>query len=120
MNSENLAALIMSNNWGTSLAHGDHFYRLLFRLEKQSNLSVDEIKSLFASYKRWKLEIDELTKECHGNSTMEDRKAIVYGETLNDDIIQHIESILISVKCNEIDYVQNLIANAEDDSKMNQ
>ena len=120
MNSEKLVTLIMSNNWGTSLAHGDHFYRLLFRLEKQSSLSVEEIKSMFASYKRWKLEMDELTKECQGNSTMEDRKAIMYGETLNEDIVQHMESILISVKCNEANYVQNLIANVEDDSKMNQ
>ena len=120
MNSGKLAAIIMNNDWGTSLAHGDHFYRLLFRLEKQNSMSVDEVKSLFASYKRWKLEMNELTKECHTNSTIEDRKAIAYGETLNDDIILHIETILISVKCNEPDYVQKLIENANDEARMNE
>ena len=120
MNTEKLATLIMSNDWGTNLAHGDHFYRLLFRLEKQSNMGVDEVKALFASYKRWKLEMEQLTKECHGNSTLEDRKAIAYGETLNEDIIQHIETIIMSVKCNEANYVQNLIQAADDETRMNE
>ena len=118
MDTEKLAEIIMSNNWGTNLAHGDHFYRLLFRLEKQSTLEVEEIKSLFASYKRWKLEMDELTKECHGNSTMEDRKAIMYGETLCEDIIQHVEMIIMSVKCNKPEFVQNLREQAEKGGKM--
>lgn len=120
MNVELLGNIITSGDWGTAMADGDNFYRMLFRLEKKSSLEVDEIKSLFASYKNWKQQMTVLMQECHSNSTYEDRKAIVYGENLDDDIIKHIETILISVKCEDPNFVQNLIQKAKDAQKMNE
>ena len=89
MDTEKLGKIMCNNDWGTHMASGDNFYRMLFRLEKRSNLAVDDVKQLFASYKNWKAHVDKLTQECQSNSTMEDRKAIQYSETLVDDILKH-------------------------------
>ena len=108
MDAQKLGTVMIDNDWGTAMATGDHFYRMLFRLEKKSTLEVNEVKAMFASYKNWKMEIDSMTAECHRNSTLEDRKAILYAETLVDDILKHIETILTTVKCNDAEFVKTV------------
>lgn len=118
MDIDKLGKFIMDNEWGTQVANGDNFYRLLFKLEKKSNMSVEDIKLLFASYKVWKNLMFKLVEECQSNSTMEDRKAISYSETLSDDIIKHVETILTTVKCDDPNFVQELANKAEEAAKM--
>ena len=118
MDIDKLGKLIMNNDWGTQVANGDNFYRMLFKLEKKRSMSVEDINILFASYKVWKNVISQLTAECHSNSTMEDRKAIQYSETLDDDIIKHIETILTTVKCDNPNFVQELAKKADETAKM--
>ena len=110
--------IMVGGNWGTQLASGDNFYRLLFRYEKRSSLTVEEVNSMLASYKSWKTQIDAMRAECHTNSTMEDRKAISYAVTLNDDIIKHIDTILATVKCDDNEYVQKIVTKANTVTRM--
>ena len=119
MDTDKLGLVIMNNDWGTQMASGDNFYRLLFRFEKKSQLTVKEINSMLASYKNWKLYIDTLTKECHSNSLMEDRKAIAYSETLNDDILKHIDNVLATVKCEDPEFMKNLVTKTNEKKPMN-
>ena len=120
MNTEMLSKIMTNNDWGTHMADGDNFYRMLFRLERKSNLTIDDVKQLFASYKNWKKRVNQLTAECHSNSTMEDRKAIQYSETLDEDIVKHIEAILAAVKCDDPTFLPQLIAKEEEAAKMNE
>ena len=118
MNTEKLEAVMISNDWGTHLADGDNFYRLLFRLEKKSNMGTEEIKLLFASYKNWRYQMNMLTQECHSNSTVEDRKAIEYANTLNSDIVKHIETIVTTVTCDDPNFMQQVTLKANETSNM--
>ena len=118
MDIEKLETIIMSNDWGACLASGDHFYRLLFRYEKKDGLSEEETNNMFASYKSWKQRIGEMIKECNESSTMEDRKAITYAETLNEDILNHILTIISTVKCNGKNILSDLVTKVEDANKM--
>ena len=118
MDTDKLGNLMCNNDWGTHMASGDNFYRMLFHLEKKSNMSIDDVKQLFASYKNWKTRVDQLTQECQSNSTMEDRKAIQYSETLIDDILKHIETILATVKCDDPNFLPELINKANAAAKM--
>ena len=120
MNIDKLVTIMLGNNWGTHLADGDNFYRLLFRLEKQNSLDVAEIKTMFASYKAWKIQMNTLVQECHSNSTFEDRKAINYSETLNEDIVKHVNMILSTVKCNDQNFMQELAKMAEKTEEIEQ
>ena len=120
MNAEKLEAIMLNNDWGTHMADGDNFYRLLFRLEKKSNMGVDEVKSLFASYKNWRLQMNALTQECHSNSTVEDRKAIAYATTLNDDLVRHIETIVTTVKCDDPNFMQQVTSKINESANMNE
>ena len=49
---------------------------------------------------------------------MEDRKAIQYSETLTDDILKHIETILFTVKCDDPNFLPELINKANTAAKM--
>ena len=118
MDVDKLETVIMSNEWGACLASGDHFYRLLFRYEKKDQLSEDEANNMFASYKSWKLRISDMIKECNESSTMEDRKAITYAETLNEDILNHILTIISTVKCNDKNLLADLAAKVAETNKM--
>ena len=110
MDIDKLGTVIVSNDWGKTMATGDNFYRMLFKHEKMKAMSKEDVNSLFASYKNWKEEIDRMTSECHSNSTLEDRKAILYAETLVDDILRHIEAILTNVPCNDKDFIDSVKA----------
>ena len=118
MDIDKFGTFLVNNDWGKTMATGDNFYRLLFKHEKLKSLSISDIKSMFASYKNWKEEIDRMTSDCHRNSTMEDRKAIVYAETLVDDILRHIETIITTIPCEDKNFLKNLQAKVDEVQKM--
>lgn len=120
MDVSKLGTVITSNDWGTAMATGDMFYRMLFKYEKMSVLKAEEARSMLASYKAWKAEIDNMTSECHSNSTFEDRKAIMYAETLVDDVLKHIETILTTVKCEDENFLKVIVTKMNDAQPMAQ
>ena len=120
MNTEKLRIAILKGTWGNIVAANDNFYRLLFKLEKKRMLTLAEVHELFASYKNWTVQIEQLVKDCKGNDTMEDRRAVMYAETLEDDIIHHIESIVTTIKCEDETLLTRLAEQAEEAIAMQQ
>ena len=114
MNTEKLKLAILKGSWGNVVAPNDHFYRLLFRLEKKTVLTVVEINELFASYQNWLSQIEQMVSECKANDTIEDRRAVSYSLALEDDIISHIENIVTTIKCEDSNMLNKLLNLAEE------
>ena len=113
MNTDKLKVAILKGSWGTTVAPNDNFYRLLFRLERKTILTNAEVNELFASYQTWYNQIEQMVAECKVNETIEDRKAVMYADALEDDIIKHIENIVTTIKCEDEALLNNLLAIAE-------
>ena len=109
MDSDKLRFVLVNNDWGTTLANQDNFYRMLFKMEKKAVLEEADTNEIFASYRNWKSQIDKLIHECNENGTLEDRKAIAFAQTLDEDILKHIESIITSPACKNKQLVATLL-----------
>ena len=120
MDSDKLRVAIVNNDWGTTLANQDNFYRMLFKMERKTVLEESDTNEIFASYKNWKGQVDKLVQECNTNGTLEDRKAVAFAETLDDDILKHIENIITSPACKDKQLIAHLLVLAEEASVMEQ
>ena len=93
MDIEKLHIAIMSENWGNKFCQNDSFYRLLFKFEKAGKMNDEDVRWLFASYKRWFKRCEELLAKCDTESTG-DREAREAGIKLKKDIITHVLQLI--------------------------
>ena len=112
MDTEKLHTAIMTHqDWGNKLSENDSFYRLLFRLDKvrESNetLSTENVKWLFASYKKWFVKAQKMLEDCNDDN-LGNQEAVTYGEQLKYDILQHVHSIITESKLEEADLINKL------------
>ena len=113
MNNDKLRTAMLSTNWDGNIANNDNFYRMIFKMEKKVVLCEEDTNLIFKSYKNWKEQMDQLTAECATNDTMEDRKAVQYAESLDEDIVKQIETIITTVKCDNENLIEELYEKAK-------
>ena len=107
-NTECMLFIIENLDWGKTIADGSQFYKGLFKLDKKENITADDVKVMFASYKNWKKKVGNMLEECK-NETREDREAITWAHKTDEDIVQHMHVIITEKKCNEGDLVNELV-----------
>ena len=106
---EKLKVAIEKGTWECdALADSHNFYRMLFKLEKQPKMTEVEVNTMLASFVNWKEQIEELTGECELNNTDEDKKAVLYAEQLEEDIMLQIYHIVTKVPCEKEGLVAEL------------
>ena len=106
---EKLKVAIERGTWKCdALADSHNFYRMLFKLEKQKKITEEEVHTMLASYENWKVQIEELVGECDLNNTDEDKKAVLYAEQLEEDIMLQIYHIVTKVPCEKEGLVAEL------------
>ena len=99
--------------WGTNIAKGDHFYRALFRTERKPEMTMEDVKLLFASYNGWVKDTKNLIRKCEEKNMRDDRLAIQAAEKLMTDIEDHMHQIMTKVQCEKKDLVETLVKIAD-------
>ena len=112
MDTEKLHTAIMVNqDWGNKLSENDSFYRLLFRLDKvrENNevLTSENVKWLFASYKKWFCRAQEMLNDCNDDN-IGNQEALTFGEQLKFDILQHVHTIITESVLEESELINKL------------
>ena len=113
---EKMKVAIERQNWGNKVAAGDHFYRLIFKLEKKGQseaLKQEEIFQMFQSYKDWEQKTGILVEECRKNDTRDDRKAVEYWEKMQQDLLEHMHQIISTSDCDNTLIIDEIIAIAD-------
>ena len=102
-----------NGDWGTNIAKGDNFYRALFRTERKDEMTMADVRLLFASYNQWISDTEELMKKCEEKNTKDDRAAIVAAERLMLDVTDHMLEIMTKVQCEQTNLIDVLIKTAD-------
>ena len=92
---------LQKGNWGINISEGNHFYKAIFKLEKQDKLSKADVNLLCGSCKRWVDQTRKLIEEAQDHGSREDLKACEYGERLIQDVLEHMHKILSTMPCTE-------------------
>ena len=98
--------------WGKDIAKGNHFYRALFRIEKQPKMKMKDVRVLFASYNEWIKDTEKLMKKCGEKNTRDDRTAITAAEKLMLDVTEHLHQIITKVQCEQENLIEILTKTA--------
>ena len=99
-------------DWGTNIAKGDNFYRALFRTERKDEMTMADVRLLFASYNQWIKDTEALMKKCEEKNTRDDRTAIQAAEKLMIDVADHMHQIMKKVQCENKKLKELLTQNA--------
>ena len=101
-----------NGDWGTNIAKGDNFYRALFRTERKDEMTMADVRLLFASYNQWIKDTEALMKKCEEKNTRDDRTAIQAAEKLMIDVADHMHQIMKKVQCENKKLKELLTQNA--------
>ena len=113
---DKMKVAIEKHTWTKRVASGDHFYRLIFKLEKKGQseaLKQEEIYHMFQSYKAWETRTGTLVEDCRENDTREDRKAVEYWEKMKQDLLEHMHQIISTSDCENTLIIDEIIAIAD-------
>lgn len=110
---ECMLIVIMNTDWGKSIADGTQFYRCLFKIDKKEQITLNDVKVMFASYRNWKLKIDSMRADCN-KQTKDEVEALAYADKTEADIVQHMHVIVTEKTCVDNNLVNSFINKAKE------
>ena len=110
---ECMLTVIMNTDWGKSIADGTQFYRCLFKIDKKDQIMLNDVKVMFASFRNWKIKIDNMRAECN-KQTKDEVEALAYADKTEADIVQHMHVIVTEKTCVDNDLVNSFITKAKE------
>ena len=110
---ECMLIVIMNTDWGKSIADGTQFYRCLFKIDKKDQIMLNDVKVMFASFRNWKIKIDNMRAECN-KQTKDEVEALAYADKTEADIVQHMHVIVTEKTCVDNDLVNSFITKAKE------